>query len=428
MPARRKYVYDPVHGSVSLVGPSLDLLGHPLVQRLWGIRQTGMAHLIFPGASHSRLEHSLGVLWVSRAMAQMMGLDKDEALAVEIAGFLHDLGHTPFSHTLEAPLKECTGKGHEDLTQAIILGEAPEAYTRFGAGIPGIRVPSLADLLDRHGISVTEIALLLRSRRPHNRPYLAEMLHGSIDADRIDYLQRDAHYTGVAHGAIDANRLLETLRRVDGHLVFAEKGRPAVEGFLVARSLMYSSVYYNKTVRIAEVMLQSAFERLPGYPGVGPDLLALTDGEFMAALDAAGGRAAEMSERLRVRQLYKRATVLRETDDKGLLRSVSRLSQNPAARRRTEDLLAEGFGGRAGEVLLDLAGSHHGLGPDGQPLPPEEVRVLEGGAVVDLLKVSPVWAPLVARAPTPWAVALYVPPKLREAAERRGPRLLERYL
>lgn len=428
MPSRRKYIYDPVHGSISLVGASLELVSHPLVQRLWGIRQTGMAHLVFPGAGHSRLEHSLGVLWVARAMAHNLGLSPEETLPVELAGFLHDLGHTPFSHTLEGALWECQRQTHEDVTQRLILGDVPEAFGRYGRGIRDFHPRSIPDVLARHGVDAKEVARLLRSHRPHNRPYLAEMLHGSIDADRLDYLQRDAHYTGVAHGAIDANRLLETMGRDRGHVVFAEKGRAAVEGFLVARSLMYASVYYNKTVRIAEVMLQSALERLPGYPERGAPLLALTDAELLGKLESEGGRAAEITRRLQVRQLFKRAATLPQEEVPAARKGLLRLLRAPAQRRYAEDALAEQLGGEPGDALLDLAGIEPTHPPDPTGPLPDGVRIREGTRVQDLLRSHPVWATLLSRPPTPWAVAVYTLPKLREEAERRGLRLLERYL
>ncbi|MDE1819700.1 MAG: HD domain-containing protein [Euryarchaeota archaeon] len=425
-PGPRKYIYDPVHGSISLTGPTLELLSHPLLQRLWGIRQTGLAHLVFPGANHTRLEHSLGVLWVARAMATGLGLSPQEAVPLEVAGLLHDLGHTPFSHTLEPVLEEVEGKSHEQVTSDLLRGELPLPFERFQRGITSAPRPrSVPEVLERHGLSVRETVDLLRARRPSSRPFRSEMLHGSVDADRLDYLQRDAHYTGVAHGFIDANRLLETLRRDRGHLVFAEKGRPAVEGFLFARSLMYSSVYYNKTVRIAEVMLQSAVERLPEFPNVAP-LLALTDGGLMGALENAGGRAAEIARRFELRQLYKRAWTLSWEEGTSRGRTLRRLGRDPAARRAVEDDLAEILDGPPGSALLDLANTHRGArGPLSTPSAPRDpLWIWDGGKVVDLLREGSTWAALVDRPITPWAVGLYVPPALLGRARARRRRLL----
>ncbi len=395
------------------------------MQRLWGIRQTGLANLVFPGANHTRLEHSLGVLWVTRAMATGLGLSPEEALPLEIAGLLHDLGHTPFSHTLEGVLQEVGGTSHEEVTALLVRGDVPEPYEVPQQGVDGFHARTIPEVLERHGLSSREVVELLRAPRPRARPFRSEMLHGSIDADRLDYLQRDAHYTGVAHGFIDANRLLETVRQERGHLVFAEKGRPAVEGFLFARSLMYSSVYYNKTVRIAEIMLQSALERLPSFPDIAP-LLALTDAALLAVLEREGGRAGEFARRFEVRQLYKRAFTHPWGSEGPSDPRFLRLAKVPSERRRVEDEMARRLGARPGEVLLDLASTHRGAPHAGAPTTGgDPLWIWEAGKVVDLFRTDGAWSTLLSRPITPWAVAAYVPARLVDAARRRRSRLLD---
>ena len=417
MPSGSKYIYDPIHGSVTLEGAALDLVNHPLLQRLWGIKQTGMAHLVFPGAGHTRLEHSLGVLWVVREMARGLGLNEQEKHRVELAGLLHDVGHTPFSHSLESALKEVTGLNHEEWTVKLINGDLSNGFARYGEGIPGYELTPLPEVLSRHGIRAKDVACLLKElKKGQKSNYLEEMLHGTIDADRLDYLERDAHYTGVAHGAIDSSRLMETLRISDGHLAFAEKGRSAVEGFLVARSLMYATVYYNKTVRIAEAMILSAIERFPGYPESAGDLLSMTDGNLLSALDAAGGRAREMAMRLKVRALFKRAFVIGEGNT---ARNWDRLVSDPAARREVEDKLASLFHGRPGDVIIDA------IKP--ATYPGEDVIIVDNDGPHDLLKDDPFLAHMVRRSPTRWSVAVYTTPKLREEVTRRGKKALEKF-
>ncbi len=424
----RKYVYDPVHGSVPLTGPILELLSHPFLQRLWGIRQTGLAHLVFPGANHTRLEHSLGVLWVTRAMTAGIELEAEEALPLEVAGLLHDLGHTPFSHTLEPVLHEVTHQSHEDVTGALLRGDPPASFSAMAQGVPGSRHRTIPEVLERHGLSPREVQELLRARRPRTRPFRSEMLHGSVDADRLDYLQRDAHYTGVAHGFIDANRLLETVRLDRGHLVFAEKGRAAVEGFLFARSLMYSSVYYNKTVRIAEVMLQSALERLESFPDIEP-LLALTDAELLSHLLREGGRASEFARRFQLRELYKRAFTLSWAQAEPRTRALERLARDPIERRRAEDRMAERLGAPLGSVLLDLASTHRGAtSGDRGASASDPLWIWDAGRVVDLVHEGGMWSTLLARPITPWAVAAYVDPRWLERTLRRGARLWDALL
>ena len=410
----RKYIYDPIHGSIPLAGAVLDSMNHPLLQRLWGIRQTGLAHLVFPGSGHSRLEHSLGAMWVARAMASSLGMDEGAREAVELAGLLHDIGHPPFSHSLEGALVESTGRNHEMWTLDLVRGKVAESFRSHWAREDAPEPPTLPEILERHGIGVKEVTGLLGPRLPVRQRPIGEMLHGTIDADRLDYMERDAHYTGVAHGAIDSNRLLETLRVAGNHLAFAEKGRSAVEGFLVARSLMYASVYYNKTVRVAESMILSALERLPGYPGVAPRLLGMNDGELLGALTASGGRARSIALRIRVRDLYKRAVTLPPTVPHR--RIAVRLGRDPILRRQAEDAIAEALDAAPGDVLIDTIA--------GPSTPDDDVTIVDRNRTYRLLAEDPPLAHLVHRSPTRWCVALYGIPRLRGDLERRGERLL----
>ncbi len=412
----RKSIYDPIHGIISLDAPLLDLIAHPAFQRLWGIRQTGFAHLVFPGANHTRLEHSLGVSWVAREMGIRLGLSPKVVTDLAVGGLLHDLGHAPFSHTLDGPLREIEGRDHEGVARALILGDdsVPPISTK-GASLS----PSIPEILERHGIAPRSVARLVDQTGGGSlRSVDRGILHGPIDADRIDYLQRDAHYTGVAHGAVDAVRLLDTVHARHGRLVFAEKGRSAVEGFLVGRSLMYSSVYYHKTVRAAEVMAQAAVERLPGYPESARALLHLRDGDVLSALEQSEGISQQLGQSLLERRLYKRARGWRVEGTRAR-DPWMRLDRDPMSRRRTEDTLASRLHGPPGSVLLDLAGLEARTQPGDDW---SQVGVLEGRDVSYPFGPTTVWHSFSSRPPTNFSVSVYTHPRYRTAATR----LLER--
>ncbi|HXQ79581.1 MAG TPA: HD domain-containing protein [Thermoplasmata archaeon] len=402
----RKSIFDPVHGTILLEGPALALVGTGEFQRLWGIRQTGFAHLVFPGANHTRLEHSLGTFWVAGQMADRLGLEGAARRRVTAAGLLHDLGHGPFSHTLDGPMVEVLGINHEAVSRARIEGNDPSW--------PPDRV-EVPEVLERFGLRPSQVADLVDPAR-HAAPSRLEraILHGAIDADRIDYLQRDAHYTGVGHGAVDAGRLLETIREDSGRIAFAEKGRSAVEGFLVGRALMYSTVYYHKTVRAAEMMTQGAVERQTGFPEVAREQFRMTDGELLTRLLDGGGVSGALAGGLLARKLYKRAFGWRKVG--GAARSAwRRLLRNPAERRAMEDTVAEGIRGPPGSVLVDLAG----LEP--RRIPGDEwgtVRVLLDGRPTFPFRSPSPWRSLAERAPADWAVSVYVTPRFRAAATR----------
>ncbi len=405
----RKAIFDPVHGPISLDGLALDLIGTPEFQRLWGVRQTGFAHLVFPGANHTRLEHSLGTYWVAGRFAERLGLGEREAQRLTSGALLHDLGHGPFSHTLDGPMEEVLGHGHEAVSREWITGTGAGS----SSAIPGI--------LRRHGVDPESVADLVDPEVGRRRSWASALLHGAVDADRIDYLQRDAHYTGVAHGAIDAVRLLDTVRVVGGRLVFAEKGRSALEGFLVGRTLMYSTVYFHKTVRSAEVMAQAAVERQAGYPERARDEFRWTDGELLVRLADLGGTSRALVRALTERRLYKRAYGWRELSG-AARRAWHRLARRPGERRALEDEAAAHLGAAAGSVLIDLEVL------EARDDPSEDwgkVGLSVGRSVTYPFRTEGPWRALAARPPGEWSVSVYVAPRYRSAATRwleRDPR------
>jgi uncharacterized protein len=298
-------------------------------------------------------------------------------------------------------MQEVLGHGHEARSRAIILGTVGDG--------------SLSAMLRQDGLEPTEVADLVDPPARHRRAsVLRQILHGAVDADRIDYLQRDAHYTGVAHGAIDAARLLDTMQEARGRLVFAEKGRSAVEGFLVGRALMYSSVYYHKTVRAAEMMAQAALERMPGYPDAARPAFDWTDGEWLYRVRDAGGLGAELVDGLLTRRLYKRVPG-RRTLTSAPRRAWSRFLEHPAERRRLEDEIAARAHAPAGSVLIDLAG----LVPRGDPAEDwGEIGLLEDGSVRYPFRRPSLWLLLATRPPSDWAVAVFASARYRAAVER----------
>ncbi len=402
----RKSIFDPVHGPIALRGVALDLVGTPEFQRLWGVRQTGFAHLVFPGANHTRLEHSLGAYWVAEQMAARLGLDEADTQRVTAGALLHDIGHGPFSHTLDGPMVEVLGRPHERLSCARIEGTDP-TWPAEKSDVPGV--------LERYALEPRSIARLIDPREGiSSSRLLRSLLHGPIDADRIDYLQRDAYYTGVAHGAIDAVRLLDTLRAVRGRLVYEEKGRSAVEGFLVGRALMYSSVYFHKTVRAAELMAQAAVERIAGYPEAARPLFSTRDGELLVRLSEAGGISRALVEGLVERRLYKRAFGWRTVGGPAR-RTWRRWLDRPAERRSVEDEVAAGVGAPPGSVLIDLVG----LGARTEPGDDwGGIGLLVGGRTTYPFHGPSPWRTLATRPASEWAVSVYAARPFAAAVSR----------
>lgn len=234
-----KILNDPVYGFLSIpYGIIFDLVEHPYFQRLRRIKQVSLTHYVYPGALHTRFHHALGAYHLTCQAIDVLRskgteISDAEAEAVGIAILLHDIGHGPFSHTLEHTLINVT---HEQLSVMImeqLNGEFNGALT---------------------------MAIEIFNNRYH-KPYLHQLVSGQLDMDRMDYLNRDSFFTGVSEGVIGYDRIIKMLAVHKGQLVVEEKGIYSIEKFLIARRLMYWQVYLHKTVLSAEQMLIQTLRR-----------------------------------------------------------------------------------------------------------------------------------------------------------------------
>ena len=420
-----KVIHDSVHGSVRVEGVFLRLLGRPEVQRLHGVHQLGLAHLVFPGANHTRLEHSLGTFHIASRMADALALKKEERDQVLAAALLHDIGHPPFSHTLEEVMLDRLGVDHVDLSRALIMGElrsispSERKLLRDIDDIPtvleaaGISPGQVAELVlcpvspDTPGQSMLEV----ESGQAHfgQTNYLHQIIHGPVDADQMDYLLRDAYYTGVAHGTIDLDRLMQTIDTFHGDLVVLKGGVVAVEGLLVARALMYTSVYFHKTVRIAETMLCKAMEM------ADVELLRHihmeTDGSLTEKLMAQGGYPGKIMTQIKYRELYKRCYALSMADMSEEQMEILMELTDYRKRKAKEEEIAARAGVHPSEVVLDM--------PERELLISEprigktEVPILHEGRVRPLSRYSPLAKALQSRSVFDWAAMVSAPEKHR---------------
>lgn len=345
---RRKIIRDSIHGDIKFEGLFVDLLETPEIQRLYNIKQLGLAHLVFPGAHHTRLEHSLGTYHLAFQAAELLNLDKNETEIVACAALLHDIGHGPFSHTLESTLRNMLDVDHTDLTEKLIFGE----YEIFDSEENEfITSPDVYEILDKNNVDLKEIADIIRGKT-HKKTYLSQLLNSAVDVDQLDYLIRDAYYTGVAYGMIDIERFLQTLIITDNNLAVKRKGVGVIENILMARALMYSSVYFHKTVRIAELMLSKAIEMIPGAEPF--DFFKMTDVELISNLKKMGSFQHEIITRLKYRKLFKQAySASASSLDEQCIDLVKDL-EDVNLRREKEQELEESLSIPAGHIIIDV--------------------------------------------------------------------------
>lgn len=253
---KKKILNDPVYGFITLPGELLfDLVEHPYFQRLRRIKQLGLSEYVYPGALHTRFHHALGAMHLMGQAIQTLrskghSISDAECEAAQIAILLHDIGHGPFSHVLEAFILE--NVSHEEVSLLLMR----ELNEQFGGAL------SLA-------IKMFEGS--------YERPFFHQLVSSQLDMDRMDYLNRDSFYTGVAEGTIGAERLIKLLDLVDDTLVVEEKGILSVENFLNARRIMYWQVYLHKTSICVESMLVQVLRRARYLASQGETVFALPD-------------------------------------------------------------------------------------------------------------------------------------------------------
>ena len=361
-----KAIRDPIWGYIHIPDELTGLVDAEEFQRLREISQLGHVYLVYPGARHSRFEHSLGVFHLTGQFlrqllrsAPPLDLTPSDVDVLLAASLLHDIGHYPFSHLLEE--MQVFFVDHETRSRAIIEDRSTEVHKALvRAGIDPCRV---ADVID------------YRNARPEIRSQdlrLAHVLSGTLDPDKIDYLLRDARYCGVPFGeSVNRDRLLAsiTFHPETQRPAITYKGVSAVEALIFTSYLMYRNVYWHHAVRSANAMFKRGVQDLLAHPDCSlaeSDFDRATEADLMHRLEAelsALGIALRdsMFGRLKRRKLYKVArTYMAHERQPELVDVFRRLYYDPAERRQLEMRLCEAFGKRIGralagdEILVDI--------------------------------------------------------------------------
>ncbi|MFC6725378.1 HD domain-containing protein, partial [Halobium palmae] len=275
-------IKDSVHDHIEVEGVAAALLDTPEVQRLRHVAQLGTVQLVYPSANHTRFEHSLGVYHLANRALSHLGIEGTAAERIRAAAILHDVGHGPYSHNVEALTHRHTGKYHDDVEELVTTGEV-------GA------------VLRDHYLDPDAVADLVAGEGQYG-----QLVSGELDVDRMDYLVRDAHHTGVPYGTIDHERLIRELRFVDGELVLDEGNVQSAESLLLARALMNPTVYQHHVARISKAMLRRASELLLDQPDITADELRRMDDRDLLVSLRMTPDTAELARRLDERDLFKR--------------------------------------------------------------------------------------------------------------------------
>ncbi|WP_254271508.1 HD domain-containing protein [Haloarcula marina] len=370
-------IKDSVHDHIAVEGVAEALLETPPVQRLRHVKQLGTVTMVYPSANHTRFEHSLGVYHLANRALSHLGIEGQQAERVRAAALLHDVGHSPYSHNVEEVVYRETGKYHDDVHELLDTGE-------------------VARVLTDHGLNTDRVADMVAGDGE-----LGQLVSGELDVDRMDYLVRDAHHTGVPYGTIDTERLVRELRFVDGELVLDEGNVQTAESLLLARALMNPTVYQHHVARIAKSMLRRGTERLLAATNfTASDLRRWDDSDLLVRLRQCD-ETDQFARRLTRRDLFKRAVWAEWTAVPDEL-----LEADHRDVRAMEYSIADAAGVDADAIILDI--------PSEPSMTESSSRVLVNGEVRRLGEQSTLVNAIRAAQRDQWRLGVYAPESKRE--------------
>jgi HD superfamily phosphohydrolase len=316
-------IRDPIHGYIEITPYIEKLLDTRIVQRLRNVKQLGWTNLVYPGANHTRFEHSLGTYYLASRLGSELSVD--ERREIEVAALLHDIGHGPYSHDSEGIIEQYTRRGHDDV---LFLLESEE----------------VASVLDEYGIKPSAISGHIRGKTK-----IGQIISGSLDVDRMDYIIRDAYYTGVAYGIVDYEHLLRNISFYDSNIALYHRGLKSAESLLMSRFLMYPSVYDHHVGRIAGSMFAHGLDAAINNDDMSASELQLMDDyELNYRMRHFNKYSADMISRLNSRNLFKRALYVGfDSVDKSIVRYTK-------IHKEIEGELARMAGVESGYVLVDI--------------------------------------------------------------------------
>lgn len=376
-----KVIRDSIHGDIFLTEVELEIIDALEFQRLRRIKQLGTTYLVYPSANHTRFEHSIGALHLAGRIAERLGLSEEEKKKVRTAALLHDIGHGPLSHTSEELLARYLGQSHEKITKEII-------------GNSGI-----SEILEREGMDSRDIGEIILG----NKGYLGKIISSEFDVDRMDYLVRDAHHTGVAYGIIDLDRLINTMQIHENSLVVTERGLRAVEALLVARFLMMPTVYLHHASRVADAMFLKAMEKAieQGFLDY-KQLYRMDDYDIQNLFRTSSGYVQDIGKRFDERRLFKKAYVKEWHALDAVVRDrLISLRKNVEKWREIEDEIARDCGLEQGYVLLDI--------PQVPTYKEMSALIMKDEKIFRLDEISPLVEILKEAQKSQWSMGIYTP-------------------
>ena len=335
-------IKDPVHGYVYITEVEKEIIDSFPVQRLHRLRQLAGAEYVYPGANHTRFEHSVGVLHLAGLLVENPNLSEhlseDEAQMIRVAALLHDMGHGPFSHVFEHVLIKFLNKTHEDMTTWVI------------------QKSELGEIINRLGYDPDVVGkLAVGSLHKPGKAFMDQIIRSAVDVDKLDFVVRDTYHTGAEYGYVDIFRLIHMLDILDENLAVDLGALSALESFILARMESFKSIYFHRVSRAAQIMIAMAMEQAKDELGLidfksPEEYLALNDYTVWAMLKKCE-KSKEIIDDLERRRLikiaYDRTFHVRD-------KTISGIFGNEEIRNQIRDQIASKAGVEPRSVVIDV--------------------------------------------------------------------------
>ncbi|MBW6461722.1 MAG: HD domain-containing protein [DPANN group archaeon] len=392
-----KIIKDAVHGDIECSELEIKIIDSLHFQRLRNIGQLGLSDLVYPSANHTRYEHSLGVMHLAGKISHVLGLTPEDTKLIRIAGLLHDIGHLPFSHTLESVISN--GENHLHETNAINIIDN-----------------NFSELFEKHNINKNAVQDMIIGKGKYGK-----ILSSGVDIDKLDYLTRDSYFTGVAYGVIDLSRLMHIATIENDTFAFQEKGLRTVESVILARFMMFSAVYDYPTKRAAERMLFRALDAMDRRSLNITKLLKIDEVDFLSTLRQQDCYTKDIIDRIDQRHIFKTACIITKNDlSTEHVSKCLEIKDNINQLKRIENIIANKLEIPEGYLIIDIMNQPKGI---------EHINIKkDNGEIVKLKDISALSRSLMRQRWQDWRISFICPTKYRQKVKENAKSLFLRHL
>ncbi|MFQ6068728.1 MAG: HD domain-containing protein [Candidatus Bathyarchaeia archaeon] len=335
-------IKDPIHGYVYITKTEKDIVDSFPMQRLHRLRQLAGAEYVYPGANHTRFEHSIGTMYLSQRLTEnsilSQYLSKEEIQMIRFAALLHDVGHGPFSHVFEHLLEKFLDKTHEEMTVWVI------------------QKSEVSDILEKAGYNSNQIAKLATgSLCRKGKTFMDQIIQSAVDVDKLDFIVRDTYHTGAEYGNVDVFRLIYMIDILDNNLAVDIGALSALESFILARIESFKSIYFHRVSRAAQIMLATAMEKAKDELGL---VNFKTPEEYLSLNDYTVWTMLKLCEKSRkIMENLERRVLLKCAYDQTFYvkdKTISKLFSAEEIRNEMRDKIAEKAGVKPQFVVIDV--------------------------------------------------------------------------